>query len=97
MNLLQVVDGNLHLAIGEIAFRQDLMDIAEFSNFQFLSEAMTTVCYPKPKRALLNILRPFGQVLLTFFNYFAHQYDFPGYDKQGQIREDLKKNNKLPQ
>ena len=82
MNLLQVVDGNLHLAIGEIAFRQDLMDIADFSNFQFLSEVMTTVCYPKPKRALLNILRPFGQVLLSYLKYFTLHPSFPGFVNQ---------------
>ena len=56
----QISDGKLDLAVAETVVRQDILETADFSNFVSLAEVMTTVCYPKPRKALFNILRPFG-------------------------------------
>ena len=56
----QISDGKLELAVADLAIRQDIIEAADMSNFVSLAEVMTTVCYPKPRKALFNILRPFG-------------------------------------
>jgi len=56
----KVVDGLLNVAISDTPIRADLLAIADMSNFYSYVEVMATVCHPKPKRALFNIIRPFG-------------------------------------
>ena len=56
----QVIDGKLDLAIADTIVTIEILEQADASNFVSLAEVMTTVCIPKPKKALLNILRPFG-------------------------------------
>ena len=56
----QVIDGKLDLTVADTIISKEILEQVDVSNFVSLMEAMTTVCYPKPKKALLNILRPFG-------------------------------------
>ena len=57
---LQVIDGKLDLGIADTIITKEFLEAADMSDFLSIAEVMTTVCYPKPRKALLNILRPFG-------------------------------------
>jgi hypothetical protein len=39
--------------------RKDYAEIIDYTNFLYKNEVIFTACYPKQKRGLYNILRPF--------------------------------------
>jgi len=56
----QVIKGKLDFAVTDAALKRELLDTADMSNFITVAEVMFTVCQPKLRKSLLNILRPFG-------------------------------------
>ena len=54
------MEGRLDIGVGEFMIQLDKISALDMTQFTSISEVMFSVCQPKQKRALFNMLRPFG-------------------------------------
>ena len=46
--------------MADTPIRKEILEVADLSNYLTISEIMFSVCHPKLKQSLFNVVRPFG-------------------------------------